>query len=148
MKNFFFILITFLSFSIKAQSEEDIVSMLTRACRVDSINSTFGYVAEGDSITSYNFLTVEGVDMGTPTYDFNEMRLLFDVGSNLLMARKPFGKVRIDKYSKSKAQITIVVAGAGDREKMGKYTAVTLKFTKPKNGKWMLAGSKYIMTEF
>ena len=144
-------LITFIFFLsvglTQAQSEDDLAIMLSRVCKIDSVDKALGYIQDGDTITSYNFLTLSFDDMGTPTYDYEDYRLVFDIGSNLLMAGKPYGKINFDSFSSKKAELTIVVSGAGDREKLGKWTSGTFSFQKPKNGNWKLTGSDIKMKE-
>ena len=130
-----------------AQSEDDLAVMLSRVVKIDSVENTLGYMEEGDSIKSFSFLTLSYDDMGTPTYDYDTHRLVFDVGSNLLMAGKPYGKLNFDSFSKKKAELTLIVSGAGDREKLGKWTSATFTFNNDKNGGWKLSDTKINLKE-
>lgn len=147
MKSLIIILLMALPFVSQAQSEEELATMLARICKLDSVNKVLGTPVEGDSITNFNFLTLDYETMGVPVYDFDYQRISFDIGSNLLMAGNPYGKLQMGKFSKSKGEITIILARSGDRLKEGKWTYATFSFNKPKNGRWLLNDSEYFFTE-
>lgn len=147
MRNFIFLITIVFSFNANAQSEGELMQMLARVCKLDSVSKILGTVAEGDSIKNFNFLTMDYETMGVPVYDFEEMRISFDIGSNLLMSGRPYGKLELGKFSKSKGEITIILARAGDRVKEGKWTYATFSFNKPKNAKWLLKDSDYFFEE-
>ncbi len=147
MKHLLIILTVLLSFGANAQSDDELATMIARICKLDSVDQILGQTEEGDSLRTFNFLTLDYEEMGAPVYDFDKIRVAFDLGSNLLMAGKPYGKIELGKFSKSKGEITVILARVGDRTTEGKWTYATYNFTKPKNGKWLLAGSKYYFTE-
>lgn len=148
MKKIFIFFLVIFSINAQAQSEGDLMQMLARVCKLDSVSKVLGTKSEGDSLTNFNFLTIDYETMGVPVYDFDELRISFDIGSNLLMAGKPYGKVELGKFSKSKGEVTIILARAGDRLKEGKWTYVTFSFNKPKNGRWLLNGSRYYFEDY
>jgi hypothetical protein len=147
MKSLIILFLVTSSFVSKAQSEAELVTMLARVCKLDSVDKILGTKVSGDSLKTFSFLTLDYETMGVPVYDFEECRISFDIGSNLLMSGKPYGKLQMGKFTKSKGEITIVIAGAGDRLKEGKWTYATFKFSKPRNGKWLLYDSQYFFTE-
>ncbi len=138
------LLLLLTTFSIKAQSDEELTFMLARICKIDEVDKTLGYIDEKDSIKKFNFLTLSYEEMGAPVFEFENFSIVYDVGSNLLMSEKPYGKISIDNFSSKKAQLTITLAGAGDRSKMGLWTKCVFEFKKPKNGKWLLANSEFV----
>jgi hypothetical protein len=144
MKKLFIILFLLTSISSKAQSDEELTFMLARICKIDEIDKTMSYIDEKDSIKKFNFLTLNYEEMGAPVFEFEDFSIVYDVGSNLLMSEKPYGKISIDNFSSKKAQLTITLAGAGDRSKMGLWTKCVFEFKKPKNGKWLLANTEFV----
>lgn len=147
MKYVLILFLTLLQFFFHAQSEGEVINMLARVCKLDSVNKILGSIDEGDSLKNFRFLTLDYETMGVPSYDFDEFRITFDLGSNLLMIGKPYGKLQLGKFSKSKGEITIILASVGDRVNEGKWTYATFGFNKPKNGRWLLNDSKYYFTE-
>ncbi len=144
MKTFTLLLFLCTAFISKAQTDDEITFMLARICKIEEIDKTLGYIDENDSTKKFNFLTLSYEEMGAPVFDFEDFSIVYDVGSNLLMSEKPYGKISIDDFSSKKAQLTITLAGAGDRSKMGLWTKCVFEFKKPKNGKWLLANSEFV----
>lgn len=144
MKKLLILLLLLTSIGSKAQTDEELTFMLARICKIDEIDKTLSDIDEKDSTKKFSFLTLSYEEMGAPVFEFEDFTIVYDVGSNLLMSNKPYGKIAIDNFSSKKAQITITIAGAGDRSKMGLWTKCVFEFKKPKNGKWLLANSEFV----
>ena len=141
--NKIFLVVAFLAtVCYRAQSENEIINLVARACQTDSLNKVLGYVQESDSIPNFDFVTPE---LGTSLeeYDFDSFKLAVGLKSSGLMKGTPYGKIYIRDVSKKKLKMIVQLNGVGDRLSNAKWTFAIYSYVRPKHGNWMLSGVEY-----
>jgi len=134
--------VVFMFNTTRAQTKEDaLIDLLGKIILNDTIRTSM-LIETGDSTFAMKFVTPDKDEFGVVEYEYENILVEFNVGSELVFTGKPYGEFVVFDISKKSAEITVKIKGAGDRKKQGKCTQVNFHFQNHKY-RWLLKGVHY-----